>query len=215
MASLTPLGWVLHGSQTNSLGQKIDFVSTMKEAEDDLENLVKSYFEMDVLCINPKRPKTDPEEKALRILEQKTEKINETRYQTGLLWKKEDVKFPDNYDNSLKRLFNIEKKIDRDPALKKKYVEQMEALIEKGYAEPAPLQKTTEKTWYLPHFAVINPMKPDKLRVVHDAAAKTRGVALNDMLLKGPDLLQSLPGVVMRFRQHLIGVTADIKEMFI
>lgn len=214
VASLTPLGWVLHGSQTRSFGQKIDFVSHMKETEDDLEHLVKKYFEMDALYLNPKRPKTDPEEKALRILEEKTEKIEETRYQTGLLWKKEDVKFPDNYENSLKRLFNIEKKIDRDPALKKKYVEQMDALIKKGYAEPAPPQKTLDKTWYLPHFAVINPMKPAKLRVVHDAAAKTRGVALNDMLLKGPDLLQSLPGVVMRFRQHLVGVTADIKEMF-
>lgn len=214
VASLTPLGWVLHGSQTTTLGRKIDFVSHVTEAEDDLESLVKRYFEVDALCINPKRPKSDPEEKALQILEQKTEKVNDTRYQTGLLWKKENITLPDNYENSLKRLYNIEKKIDRDPALKKKYVEQMEALIEKGYAEPAPREKTPDKTWYLPHFAVINPMKPDKLRVVHDAAAKTRGVALNDMLLKGPDLLQSLPGVVMRFRQHLIGVTADIKEMF-
>ncbi|XP_072934974.1 uncharacterized protein [Epargyreus clarus] len=90
----------------------------------------------------------------------------------------------------------------------------MEALIKKGYAEPAPRTKTPNRTWYLPHFAVVNPMKPDKLRVVHDAAAKTKGVALNDLLLKGPDLLQSLPGVVMKFRQHMVAVTADIKEIF-
>lgn len=215
VASLTPLGWVLHGSQTRTFGQKIDFVSHITEdPEDNIEDLVKQYFEMDALCINPKRPKTDPEEQALRILEKTTKKIEEGRFQTGLLWRKEDVKLPNNYENSVKRLFNIEKKIDRDPVLKKKYVEQMDALIAKGYAEPAPKEKTADKTWYLPHFAVINPMKPDKLRVVHDAAAKTKGVALNDMLLKGPDLLQSLPGVVMRFRQHMVAVTADIKEMF-
>ncbi|CAH2091244.1 unnamed protein product [Euphydryas editha] len=90
----------------------------------------------------------------------------------------------------------------------------MDALVQKGYAEPAPAEKTPNRTWYLPHFVVINPMKPDKLRVVRDAAARTSGVSLNDMLLKGPDLLQSLRGVVMRFRQHTIAVTADIKEMF-
>ena len=215
VASLTPLGWVLHGSETRTLGHSINFVSHItEEQEDNLEALVKQYFEMDALCINPKKPKTDPEEQALRILEKTTVRTEEGRYETGLLWRKEEIALPDNYENSLKRLFNIEKKIDRDPKLKEKYTEQMEALISKGYAELAPKQKTPKKTWYLPHFAVVNPMKPEKLRVVHDAAAKTKGVALNDMLLKGPDLLQSLPGVVMRFRQHVVGVTADIKEMF-
>ncbi|GBP94292.1 hypothetical protein EVAR_99671_1 [Eumeta japonica] len=52
-----------------------------------------------------------------------------------------------------------------------------------------------------------------KIRVVHDAAAKTKGVSLNDHLLTGPDLLQ-LPGVIMRFRQHPVAVSADISEMF-
>lgn len=57
-------------------------------------------------------------------------------------------------------------------------------------------------------------MKPEKIRIVHDAAAKSRGVSLNDHLLTGPDLLQSLPGVMMRFRRHPVAVSADIAEMF-
>lgn len=216
VASLTPLGWVLHGNHTRSLGRSIDFVSHITEAreEDNLEEMMKQYFATDALCLNAKKPSTDPEETALRILIQNTVHTEEGRYETSLLWKKEDFTFPDNYENTLKRLYGIEKKLDRDPKLKEKYTEQMEALITKKYAEPAPKEKTPGKTWYLPHFAVINPMKPDKLRVVHDAAAKTKGVALNDALLKGPDLLQSLPGVMMRFRQHKIAVTADIGEMF-
>ncbi|XP_026736747.1 uncharacterized protein LOC113500239 [Trichoplusia ni] len=216
VASLTPLGWVLHGSQTRTMKHAIDYVShtTEESPEDDLEAMVKKYFEMDSLCIVPKKPTTDPEQQALRVLEKTTRRIGEGRYETGLLWKQEDISFPNNYCNAVKRLENIERKLDRDPKLKQKYNEQMEALVAKGYAERAPADKNPKKTWYLPHFAVINPMKPEKLRVVHDAAAKTRGVALNDMLLKGPDLMQSLPGVVMRFRQHQIAVTADIKEMF-
>ncbi|XP_075989157.1 uncharacterized protein LOC142986969 [Anticarsia gemmatalis] len=215
VASLTSLGWVLHGSLLKHKTQSIDFVSHMTETnEDHIETLVKQYFEMDAICLNPKRPRSDPEEQALRILDNTTKKTEDGRYETSLLWRKEDYNLPNNYENSLKRLHNIEKKIDRDQVLKTKYKEQMEALVQKGYAEPAPRETTPGKTWYLPHFAVINPMKPEKLRVVHDAAAKTKGVSLNDMLLKGPDLLQSLPGVVMKFRQHAIAVTADIKEMF-
>ncbi|GBP33500.1 hypothetical protein EVAR_23903_1 [Eumeta japonica] len=48
-----------------------------------------------------------------------------------------------------------------------------------------------------------------------DAAAKAYGTSLNCNLFTGPDLLQSLPGVLMKFRQHQIAVTADIKKMFL
>lgn len=214
VASLTPLGWVLHGSHTRALGHRVNFIRHAN-TDDDLHDLVKEYITMDNMEVKPKKPFNDPEEKALRILQQHTKRTPEGKYQTALLWREENVKMPDNYDSALNRLIGVEKKIDKDPELKKRYSEQMEALVSKGYAEPAPPTTLKHRTWYLPHFAVINPMKPDKLRIVCDAAAKTRGVSLNDQLLTGPDLLQSLPGVIMRFRQHSIAVTADITEMFL
>ncbi|XP_037297042.1 uncharacterized protein LOC119190090 [Manduca sexta] len=166
------------------------------------------------MYIQPKRPQNTMEEKALKILEENTTRMPDGRYQTGLLWKSEEVNMPCNYQNTLKRLHNVERKLDKDPRLRCRYSEQMEALIRKGYAEPA-VPTTSMKKWYLPHFAVINAKKPDKLRVVHDAAAKTRGVSLNDYLYTGPDLLQPLPGILMRFREHPFAITADISEMFL
>ena len=38
---------------------------------------------------------------------------------------------------------------------------------------------------------------------------------MNDLLLKGPDLLKTLLGVLMRFKQFAYAISADIKDMFI
>ena len=75
--------------------------------------------------------------------------------------------------------------------------------------------ESQKKTWFLPHFAVQNPNKPGKIRVVFNAAAKSHGVSLNDHLLKGPDLYNTLVGVLCKFRERAIGFGGDIKEMFL
>ena len=49
---------------------------------------------------------------------------------------------------------------------------------------------------------------------MRNAAAKYQGVALNDKLLSGPDLVQSLIGIIFRFREHQIALSADIEAMF-
>jgi len=56
--------------------------------------------------------------------------------------------------------------------------------------------------------------KMKTLRVVFDCGATDRGTSLNSELLQGPDLTSPLIGVLLRFRQELIGIMADIKSMF-
>ena len=48
-----------------------------------------------------------------------------------------------------------------------------------------------------------------------NAASKFRGIYLNDNLLTGPDLLQNLIGIIFRFREQKIAITADIEAMFL
>lgn len=98
-----------------------------------------------------------------------------------------------------------------------KYREQIDTYIRKGYARELSdeeAQRRTGRTWYLPHFAAINANKPGKFRMVFDAAAKVRGVALNSMLLAGPDINIPLTRILHQFRMSAVGVCADIQEMF-
>ncbi|XP_073964374.1 uncharacterized protein [Choristoneura fumiferana] len=215
VASLTPLGWALHGAHTRTLGRQTHstYHVCVQNDDEDMNQQLSKYFALENLLVEAKRPQSDPEERALAALEGNIVKRSDGHYEAPLLWTSEDAKLPDNYDNALRRLVGVEKKLDNNPVLKQRYNQEMNALLTKGYAEPAPPHRAP-RVWYLPHFAVLNPAKPDKVRIVHDAAAKTRGVSLNDRLLTGPDLLQPLPGVLMRFRQHPVAVAADIREMF-
>nr|XP_006821169.1 PREDICTED: uncharacterized protein LOC102805354 [Saccoglossus kowalevskii] len=62
--------------------------------------------------------------------------------------------------------------------------------------------KDNGRGWYIPHHGVYHPKKPQKIRTVFDCSAKCQGMALNDLLLQGPDLTNNLVGVLLRFSNN-------------
>ena len=50
--------------------------------------------------------------------------------------------------------------------------------------------------------------------MVFNCAARYRGTSLNDQVLHGPDLTNSLFGVPVRFRQEPVALSSDIEAMF-
>ena len=50
--------------------------------------------------------------------------------------------------------------------------------------------------------------------MVFDAAAEYNGISLNKALMTGPDLLNSLVGVILRFRNYRVAFSADIEAMY-
>lgn len=90
----------------------------------------------------------------------------------------------------------------------------MSDIIKRGDAEEAKDDGLPGEKWYIPHHGIYHPKKPEKLRVVFDCSAKHRGTSLNEHLLSGPDMINNLTGVLIRFRQHQIALMCDIEKMF-
>ncbi len=81
----------------------------------------------------------------------------------------------------------------------------MQNIFDCDHAEVVPPLREGQRSWYLPIFGVYHPQKPGQIRVMSSTPVrKHRGVSLNDVLLSGPDLNNSLLGVLLRFRRELI-----------
>ena len=134
-----------------------------------------------------------------------------------MLWKDECQKqLPDNLPLARKRLFHLRNQLLKDEKLRKAYTEAIESYLSEGYAQEITEEdiKNASTVWYLPHHPVVNPSKPGKLKAVFDCAAKFNGTSLNDKLIKGPDLANSLVGVLTRFRKNKVALVADVRAMF-
>lgn len=110
------------------------------------------------------------------------------------------------------RFHLLQKRMDRDPRYAKLYHEFMETIMKNSDAEE--VSEDGAESWYIPHFGVYNPKKPNKIRVVFDCSAKAGRWCLNDFLLQGPDLMNSMLGILMRFRSGSIALSCDIERMF-
>ena len=78
--------------------------------------------------------------------------------------------------------------------MKAHYLEFVEKMLTNKHAEIAPPLQEGQECWYLPSFGVYHPKKPGQIRVVFDSSAPYKGVSLNDVLLTGPDLNNTLLG---------------------
>ena len=68
---------------------------------------------------------------------------------------------------------------------------------------------------YIAHNAVVRPEKKSTpIRIVFNSSASFKGHTLNDYWYKGPDLLNNLFGVVLRFRENAVAICGDIRKMY-
>ncbi|XP_055615088.1 uncharacterized protein LOC129761392 [Toxorhynchites rutilus septentrionalis] len=214
------LGWTVYGPKEGGSLRTVyvGHHSCTGVSNQELHDLLKSQYileepgvTVDVL------PESAEDRRAREILETTTKRVGD-RFETGMLWKEDDPSFTNSYPMASSRMRSLDKRLSQNPQLLENVRSQLVKYQSKGYCHRATVEELTKtdpkKVWYLPLNIVINPKKPNKIRLVWDAAAAVEGVSLNSKLLKGPDFLTSLPSVVCKFRQYSIGFGGDIREMF-
>lgn len=124
---------------------------------------------------------------------QQSIKFIDGHYRIAIPWKEERVFLLNNYSMALRRLQNLEKRLEKIPGVAQAYKENIETYLEKGYIRQVNSLEKQKATWYLPHFAVVRIDRPStKTHIVFDASAKHCGVSLNDAIHQGPKLQQEL-----------------------
>lgn len=234
----TDLGWGIVGRVCKSPDHKeepsaswANKIITREEATFTVEHrakeilspaCVKQMFERDFHETTGKRnsPTLSVEDhKFLNVLDTGIHKRRDGHYEMPLPLRHEDVKLPNNRSQALRRLCLLKERFRRVPSYHKDYTEFMEDLII-HCAEKVRLDddKGTKigngRINYVPHHGVYHPAKPTQIRVVFDCSAVYKGTSLNRNLLQGPDMTNSLMGVLCRFRQDYVALTCDVKGMF-
>ena len=209
----TMLGWSLIGPAT---GETSEVSANFMIADESLEQQVRSMWELErhfstgIECQMSRNDRY-----ALRIMKDSTVLTEDGHYQLALPWRPGAPQFESNKNQAAVRLAYLKKRLEKDAELQKRYVNVVESYITNGFARRVnEADNEAPGRWFLPHHPVFHPHKPDKVRVVFDCGARHKGKSLNDQLLKGPDLMNNLVGVLSRFRMENVAIVADVEAMF-
>ncbi|KAL0861062.1 hypothetical protein ABMA27_009574 [Loxostege sticticalis] len=121
----------------------------------------------------------------------------------------------DTYSIARKRLINLEKKFKRNTTLQLEYKKFIQEYAELGHLSKSEVAKPY-LNYFLCHHAVFKEnSESTKLRVVFDGSApSSSGLSLNNILMVGPTVQDSLFSILIRARQYKFLLTGDIEKMY-
>jgi hypothetical protein len=181
--------------------------------------MLQQFIEADTFGTKPNviKPISKEENRAWENLNTTT-RHDGVRYESGLLWKVDEPNLSNNFFAAQCRFLNLKAKLIKDRGLDAIYKSVIDTYVSLKHARKLTKAEIdagpNRRTWYCPHHPVFNPNEPGKCRVVFDLSVEYKGVCLNDMLMRGPDLLTNLIGILLRFRQHRVAVVTEVEKMF-
>ena len=209
------LGWALSGPVSGkafSRCHKIK-VKNLQDLELNIERALNSDFE----DIDPNLKGTSVEDKLwLQKVSSTLSKRTDGHYEVALPFKSDSVSMPNNYRQALGCLNGLGKRFLKHREFQNDYVNFMNNLIKNKFIERVPeseIRTEEGQCWFLVHHGVYHKVK-NKLRVVFDCSKRNAGVSLNDHLLSGPDLINNLIGILLRFREETVAFMCDVESMF-
>jgi len=174
-AVCTPLGWSLLGPAFAN----VQFVHSKPKHQVEFDR-AHALFLRDESDLNPIPAQSESDDNLAVVTTKisaegsrtyklmiESVQIVDGHYELPLPWRNDFQILPDNSSVVMKHLRGLERRLSRDEELKKKYINQMHATIEKGYAEEVPKSEinTERHVWFIPHRPVMSPKKPDKVRI--------------------------------------------------
>lgn len=218
-AAKTRLGWTVQGPaklvKHQLLTQQCLNISILSPSNELLRHIEK-LWQLDVLPYRSEKfaTRSKQDQEAIDLLEAKTTRINVNgtqRYATPLLRVKDMPKLHARKQAVMPNLRSTETRLAKDPFKSEAYRAEIQRLKQAGYVVEVPEQEIMEKdqeSWFIPHHMVSH---NGKNRVVFNCSFSYRGKNLNNLLLPGPALGSSLLGVLLRFREHAVAFSSDIK----
>ena len=219
-AVLTRLGWTVNGplgSTAPADEQGRPQVTSNRISVAKLEELLVQQYNQDFseLAYNEKQEHSFEDKKFLKVVNDSITK-KEGHYVIRLPFRQDNICLPNNRKVAEQRTRSLSQRFKKDEAFRNDYIGFMNDVLMKGYAERVPeeqLLRNDGRLWYIPHHGVYHKRKKT-IRVVFDCTSSFQGTSLNAELLQGPDLTNTLLGVLLRFRQEPVAVMADIEGMF-
>ena len=219
MARHSPIGWLVFGGKPGGANEANHIFHVKQTVIVDLTDFWTTET-MGVTakpcdCNAPKLSQTEREE--AKIIEDSCIKVGD-QWMIPYPWKKDPKLLPDNKEYALKRLESLERKLQLKPKQAQAYDKQMTEMNEMKFSRKLSVEEMTNykgPVHYIPHHAVIRPEKKSTpVRIVFNSSAMYKGHQLNDYWLKGPDLLNNLFGINLRFREREVAFIGDISKMY-
>lgn len=216
-ASRHRLGWALNGP-TNVMGGKHSCHRTKVSTDlERIEDEIRTMFSHDYKDSSDTTRTMSADDRCWEEKIQQTIKLREdSHYEVGLPFKNNIKNLPNNEIQVYNRFLSLKNRFHRNKSYYDEYSEFIHMMITNGFVERVPADDKTPNgsVWYLTHHGVYHKQKR-KLRVVFDCSLKYNGISINDVLLQGPDLINNLVGILLRFRRYQVALMSDIQKMFL
>ena len=219
IARHSPLGWVVFGATPSGQTRVSQVFHIKLTTPVDLTDFwtTKTMGVSIKPCYCDAGKLTQIERHEAKIIEDSCQKMG-NQWLVPYPWKKDPQFLPDNKSQALKRLETTERRLQRIPEHAKAYNQQMVEMNELKFSRKLSQKEAEEykgPVHYISHHAVVRPEKKSTpVRIVFNSSAVYQGHCLNDYWMKGPDLLNNLFGVVLRFRENAVAISGDISKMY-
>lgn len=224
MAINTVLGWTVQGrSEGEGSSTGVNTVAVIPVAVCSEEKLVsdqlRDFWNLESLGIQDGAETKVKEQEAILDAFRENIKFKGGRYEVALPWKPNKDQMGDNLEVAKIRTNNLVRKLEANPTALKEYDEIIKEQLRTGIIEKVENKEISAEPshcYYIPHRGVTRESsETTKLRIVNDASSHAKNSpSLNDCMESGPNLLPELFKILVRFRQHRIGVTGDVEKAF-